>query len=439
MAEIRVRSSEGIPRAGRTEGRMIADPPAPRSGPIGGAERIASIDVLRGVAVLGILVMNVRDFAMPLRAFDDPAFPDGFTWANFVAWAGTNLVFQDKMIAIFSMLFGAGILVFTDRAASRAAPVAGLYYRRLLWLLAFGIVHAYGLWFGDILTTYAVCGMILFPLRRLSPRALFAAALVFLSVAVLFRQWPAIYDRVASVVFGKLHERTSPPMSAAAAYHGSWLDLFRWRAWLNWYWHVEGALGYDLWRCSAFMTAGMAMMKLGVFDASRSARFYGRMMAFGYGIGLPLAAFAVREQIAEHELMADRFGVASWAPWEATAMLLASATVSLGHVGLVMQVCRSGLFRRGRDVLAATGRMALTNYLGQTLVCVLVFDGWALGRWGRWGIASQLVLVAAISSVQLVASPLWLRWFRFGPMEWLWRSLTYWKRQPMRVAAQPAA
>src|SRR5688572_23968248 len=137
------------------------------TGPIAEDERIGSLDVLRGVAVLGILVMNVRDFAMPLRNFDDPAFPYGFTWANFVAWITTNLLFQDKMIAIFSMLFGAGILVFTERAEARGAPVAGLYYRRQLWLLLLGIIHAYGFWFGDVLTTYSVCAMLLFPLRRL--------------------------------------------------------------------------------------------------------------------------------------------------------------------------------------------------------------------------------------------------------------------------------
>jgi uncharacterized protein len=257
--------------------------------------------------------------------------------------------------------------------------------------------------------------------------------LVF-SVAILFRQWPAVYDRVASAVFGKYHVRTPPPMSAAAAYHGSWIDLFRWRAWLNYYWHVEGALGYDFWRCSGFMLAGMGLLKTRVFDATRSARFYRGLMWSGYSLGLPLAAFAIHEEIATHPVMAVRFSASSWGPWQATAMLLAGAAVALGHVGLVMQVCRAGILPRLRAALAATGRMALTNYLGQTLICVLVFDGWALGQWGDWGIAAQLALVGAIWGAQLIASTIWLRHFRFGPMEWLWRSLTYWRRQPMRVA-----
>jgi uncharacterized protein len=190
---------------------VSAEPPA-AGGPVVGSERIGSIDVLRGVAVLGILVMNVRDFAMPLRAFEDPAFPDGFRWSNFVAWVTTDLFFQDKMIAIFSMLFGAGILIFADRAAARGASVPALSYRRHLWLLAFGLVHAYGFWFGDILITYAVCGMLVFPLRRCSPRVLFVIGFLVFSVAILFRQWPEVFDRFAGAVFGKLHERTKPPM-----------------------------------------------------------------------------------------------------------------------------------------------------------------------------------------------------------------------------------
>jgi uncharacterized protein len=412
---------------------MTAEASNPRVAPIAGAERIASIDVLRGVAVLGILVMNMRDFAMPLRAFDDPAFPAGFTWANFFAWITGNLFFQDKMIAIFSMLFGAGIVIFTERAAARGAPVASLYYRRHFWLLVFGLIHAYGFWFGDILLTYAVCGMVLYPARKLPPRFLFVLGFLIFSVAILFRQWPHVYDDVARFLFGRLHERTKPPIPTADAYHGTWLDLFRWRAWLNWYWHVEGALGYDFWRCSGFMLAGMGMLKLGIFDAGRNARFCRNLMAWGYGIGLPLAAFAVYESMAENRVMAARFGMKSLFPAEATALLLSGAAVALGHVGLVMQICRAGLVPRLRSALAATGRMALTNYLGQTLICVLVFDGWAFGQWSRWGIAAQLLVVVAIWVAQLIASPIWLRHFQFGPMEWLWRSLTYWKRQPMRA------
>jgi uncharacterized protein len=347
------------------------------------------------------------------------------------------------MIAIFSMLFGAGIVIFCDRAEARAAPVAALFYRRHFWLLVFGIIHAYGFWFGDVLTTYSVCGMLLYPLRKVRPRILFVVGFLVFSVAILFRQWPEvfdkkIFDKFATAVFGPLYDRTKPPMSAAAAYSGSWMDLFRWRAWLNYFWHVEGALAYDFWRCSGFMLAGMGLLKLGVFDASRPASFYRKMMLWGYGIGLPIAAVAVHEAMAQNRAMSARFGVTSWAPIEATALLLAGAATSLGHVGLVMQVCRAGLLPRARRALAATGRMALTNYLGQTLVCVLIFDGWAFGQWGKWGIAAQLVPVLAIWIAQMALSPIWLRYFQFGPLEWLWRSLTYWKRQPMRVSRTAA-
>jgi uncharacterized protein len=420
-------------RARATRAASTAEASTASGVPIAETERISAIDVLRGVAVLGILVMNIRYFAMPISAFDDPTFPFGFRFDNFIAWVVGNVICEDKMIAIFSMLFGAGIVIFTERAAARSGPVARLFYLRHFWLLVFGLLHAYGLWFGDILSLYAVCGMLLFPFRKLSPMVLIIAALVVYAVGIAFRQWPAFFSTVTQPVLGDLFRPTPAPMSAYAAYHGSWLDLFRWRAWLNHYWIFLGSLNLNLWRCSAFMLAGIALLKLGVLNASRSPRFYRNMMLWGYGIGIPLAAYGIHELMAGNRALAYQFGTTRWGGYRTAALLLASPAVALGHVGLVMQMCRAQFLPRIGNALAATGRMALTNYLGQTLVCVVVFDGWALGRFGRWGIARQLCVVLAICIAQMIVSSIWLRHFRFGPMEWLWRSLTYWKRQPLRV------
>jgi uncharacterized protein len=394
------------------------------------AERIASIDVLRGVAVLGILVMNVRNFSMPLFAFENPTVPRGFNWPDFLTWLVADVIFQDKMIGIFSMLFGAGILIFADRAEARGAPVARLHYVRQVWLLVFGIIHAYGFWYGDILMTYAVCGMLLYPLRRLGPRTLIVTGALVYAVGMVFRQWPSAFAWIAEPI---IRERV-PPRSMTAAYRGSWMDLYEWRAWINWFWHVEGSLAFNLWRCAGFMIVGMGLTKLGVFAASLSSRAYRNMTWWGYAIGAPLAAIAIHESLAAVPRLADRFGVSPWGAWTTTAMLVASVPIALGHVGLVMEICRSGVLPRARRALAATGRMALSNYLAQTLICILIFDGWALGKWGRWGMGSQIMLVLAIWAAQLAWSPFWLRRFEFGPMEWLWRSLTYWRRQPMKLA-----
>jgi uncharacterized protein len=148
------------------------------------------------------------------------------------------------------------------------------------------------------------------------------------------------------------------------------------------------------------MLAGMGLMKLGVFSVIRSGRFHRNLMVAGYGLGIPLAAFAAHEDVAVHPVLAARFGAESLGSWQATAMLVGSAAVALGHVGLVMHGCRAGWWPRLRSALGAAGRMALTNYLAQTLICILVFDGWAFGLWGRFGIAAQLLLVLAISAVQ---------------------------------------
>jgi uncharacterized protein len=175
------------------------------------------------------------------------------------------------------------------------------------------------------------------------------------------------------------------------------------------------------------MLLGMALFKTGVLSAARSGRFYAGMVAIGYGAGLPLViAGVVRNFAAGWAYEYSMFFGSQYNYW-------GSVLVALGHVGLVMLFCRSGLLSGLKRVLAAYGRMALTNYLVQTVICTTLFYGHGLGLFGyveRW---QQILLVVAIWVVQLVYSPLWLQRYRFGPAEWAWRSLTYGRRQPMRI------
>src|SRR5262249_29028572 len=148
--------------------------------PVAPAERIAAVDVLRGFALLGILTMNIVAFAWPFSGYEDPRYSGGDTPANRAAWFVNQTGFSAKMMTLVSMLFGAGLVLMADRAAKRGASVRGVYYRRTLWLLVIGLVHGYLIWFGDILFFYAACGLLLYPLRRLSVRCL-----VSLGVALL--------------------------------------------------------------------------------------------------------------------------------------------------------------------------------------------------------------------------------------------------------------
>jgi uncharacterized protein len=181
------------------------------------------------------------------------------------------------------------------------------------------------------------------------------------------------------------------------------------------------------WRVCGLMLIGMALFKMGVLSAARSLRFYANMVWIGYGAGLPLVIAGTANNFAAGwSFEYSMFYGSQWNYW-------GSIFVAMGHVGLVMLLCRSGLFERLKRVLAAFGRMALTNYLMQTVICTSIFYGHGLGLFGRVERWQQILFVLAIWAVQLIYSPLWLRRYRFGPAEWVWRSLTYGKRQPMRL------
>jgi uncharacterized protein len=412
-------------------------------GPVGGGERVASIDVLRGFALLGIFVINIWGFGLPDGAESDPTVWGGFTGRNFAAWLVCHLLFEQKMMSIFSMLFGAGLVLMGERSDARGAPLAGVYYRRVLWLLVFGLAHAYLLWDGDILVSYALCGLILYPFRRLRPRTQIALGLCVFLLAV-----PV--NMAAGLAARRAQETALPPLldfivqpdsrdpekvrkDVELHQNGSYLTLLKNRA-ANNVW--EQTVGFVSWagpRAGGLMLLGMGLMQLGIFSAGRPLRFYLLLAALGYGLGLPVVAWGVYEQLAHQfepiyqSLAGGHFNY------------LGSLLVALGHVGVVVAVCKAGRLRWLTARLAAVGRMALSNYLMQTLIATTLFEGWGLGWFGRLDRFQLLGVVLSVWVLQLTVSPLWLRYFRFGPMEWLWRSLTYRRLYPLRVRGASAA
>jgi uncharacterized protein len=418
--------------------------------PLPEAERIRSLDVLRGVAVLGIFVMNMRNFALPLRAFDNPAFPEApATTADLWCWGVANVLFEDKMIAVFSMLFGAGIVVMSARAASRGRAWA-LHCRRMFWLFVIGVIHAYGLWYGDILNTYAVCGMALFPFRRVRPGVLIGLGLAVVLMAVVFRVGPDVVRRVSPPAAEVVQAESAGDRiiaraieTEAAAYRSvSWLELAAWRAKLNTFWHFYGCIDFNFWRCGGFMLIGMGLVQIGVLSASRPASVYWGLVIGGYAVGVGLCVAGFWPQVARAlgrapQLSAEARPMLGNIAW--TARYVGAIGVAIGHVGVVMLLCRAGKTTTFFAPLAAAGRMALSNYLMQTVIGVLVFDGWAGRQWGTWRFGEFTLLVVGVWVAQLVMSPVWMRFFRFGPVEWAWRSLTYWSVQPMRRSPHDGA
>lgn len=448
-------------------GREQATPDGGVAAPVAGASRIASIDVLRGFALLGILVMNIPFFVYSGTAFFNPARFGGFEGLDYATWLGSHLLFEMKMMSIFSMLFGAGVVLFAEKAIAKRGRAAGLHYRRMGWLLVVGLVHAYVFWEGDILVWYALCGLVIYPARFLRARWLLLIGTVMMLVAPVLNtaqgfffeyaraqaqemvelreageEVPASVEGLGTAWLGERDEETGEMVREGMragfypdeedlerereALLGSFVDRMAFRAPGVFFMQAYLFPMFALWRVCGIMVVGMGLYKLGVFSARRTMRFYGVLAGVGLGLGLVVVGVGVRV------LHAVEFDVIAMFKYAWNFNYFGSILVALGWTGVVMLVCKAGVLGPLRSGLAAVGRMAFTNYLMQTLICSVIFFGWGLGMYGRFSRSELIPFVVGIWAFQIVFSVVWLRAFRFGPMEWAWRSLTYWRLQPMR-------
>jgi uncharacterized protein len=394
------------------------------------AERIESIDVLRGFALLGILVVNIQSFSMIESAYFFPTAYGDLSGANFWVWALTHTLADQKLMTIFSMLFGAGIVLMASARERTGRSPAAAHYRRMALLLLFGLAHAYLLWYGDILVTYALCGMVIYPLRRLRPAVLLPVGLAVIAVASvisLLGGWSARYWPQEAVAEFSAEAIPSPDVISRELeiYRGGWLRQMEHRVPTSMFFQTFVFAMWGFWRASGLMLVGMALFKLGVFSATLGKRFYLALVAIGLLVGVPIVAYGAYRNFASGWEPVYAFFIGSqFNYW-------ASLLVSLAWVGLVMLLCRAGA-AAVTGPLAAVGRLALTNYLLQTVICTTIFYGHGLGLFGSVQRVGQLAIVVGVWALQLLWSPLYLRYFRIGPAEWLWRYLTYLKAPPLR-------
>jgi uncharacterized protein len=424
------------------------------AGPVQAKDRIVSIDTLRGVALLGILIMNIIGFGLVNYAYGNPIPEGALAGANFWAYVGANLFFEGALRAIFAMLFGAGVILFTARGDSPAAAtsLADLYYKRTILLILFGLGDAFLLlWPWDILYIYGVVGLFLFPLRNVRASRLLIAALVMLvlSAATEGLRWLDLKEMQAEAADAQAALDDDLELDAEQQ---DAIDA--WQEELEWIRPTQEAIEKELtmrrsgyfavlvgqapdvieaqtvsvrsfyfWDALITMMLGMSLYKYCVFDASRSRRFYTVMTLLGFAVGLPVNAWELYRFVAsDYDIFATIIPTYD----------LGRLGCAFGYVGLVMLFCKSGMWIWLKASLAAVGRMALTNYLAHSVICGLFFTGAGFGLVGELQRYQLYYVVAGIWLIQLIVSPLWLRYYRFGPVEWLWRSLTYGARQPMR-------
>ncbi|HEV7330254.1 MAG TPA: DUF418 domain-containing protein [Flavisolibacter sp.] len=434
----------------------------PTAVPTTQAERILILDSLRGFAVLGILLMNIPGFAMPRIAFFHPTLMDNFTGVNFYAWYSVEWFLEGSQRALFSMLFGAGMLLFISRLEDRMKGLqpAELYFRRQLWLLFFGLVNAYVLlWFWDILFCYAIFGMLLFAFRRLSPKPLLMAAAACLVLQTarenvdLYRDKSTIRTgeaisridttRTPLTAFQKdrleeyqgLKKQTSPEAMKERMernlrdVQGPYARLYANHSEVSMQGETTAIFHFLFFDVLLFMFIGMAFYKNGILTGQHKASTYWILFAGGMGIGLLLSYWRINLQFRYHFNAFDHAKFVAFDFYE-----LSRTFRALGIFGGIMLLHKWGAFRWLFRLMRPVGQMAFTNYLMQSLLCGLFFYGVGFGYFGKLQLYQTYYVVAAVWAIEIVWSHLWLRHFRFGPLEWAWRSLTYWKWQPIRKA-----
>jgi uncharacterized protein len=403
--------------------------------PQGAGGRIASLDLIRGVAVLGILAINIAGFAGPSTAPSDIDAPTPASAADTIVFALNLLLFEGKMRGLFSLLFGASMAVFLDRIGDAGKPAELLQVRRLLWLMVFGQLHYFLFWWGDILFLYGACGLLLLLLSPLEPRAMAASAVI---AFLMWHGWDALMASqgvsaeravalgAASATQAELHdlqldwlaERTADDLMLLQA---GFLDILYDKVTGDPFWlfaMVVDNLGETL----PMMIIGMALARTGFF-AGQWPRSAMRLAAGGAtALGLGLTAFVVARlwhagfpPIATSAAMNGWLGPAHLLQTFGYASLLVLATPSLARTSL------------GQRLIAA-GRLAFSNYLLTTIVMTAIFYGWGLGLIGLFGEAELTGFMLLGWAMMLAWSKPWLSRFRQGPLEWLWRSLAEGRR-----------
>lgn len=388
-------------------------------------DRFTSIDTLRGFAVLGILMMNVQLFAMHDLAYQYPPAHMDLTGDNLLVRFIQHVFFEVKFMTIFSALFGAGMLLMLgDGGPDRIA----LHRRRMLWLLIIGLIHGYVFWMGDILAFYAIGGFLIVFARNWAVGKLVViggllVAATGLLTTGLFASFNLIPGELDPTEIG-MAPTAEDLQSQIALYQSGFVERMPYNAMHTLFGQIGGLLIFG-GRIFGNMLLGMALFRIGFFTLKWSMAQYFLAALVTLGVGLPASwiggSMAVNSEYALEQtwlFFSINYG--------------SSLIVAFGYAAVVMLLSKIGVFKLVLYPFTAAGRMAFTNYLSQTLIMTYLFVGPpGLGWFGTMERVEQAQLVIMVWIGQLIFSVFWLSVFRFGPFEWLWRSLTYGKQQPI--------
>lgn len=411
-----------------------------------GASRLLSLDFTRGIAVMGILAANIVAFGQPMIAY---MWPEGFLAPHGAGadqlWVAQFVLIDGKMRGLFTLLFGAGMILFLDKAWERGQG-RGLQFRRLLWLLAFGLLHFFLIWRGDILTLYAMCGIFCLLFVRWRPKTQLGVGITFYFVVA------ALFTALAGMFYWIMEAGGAKVMAASGAESGGPStpgevregfammktqgldtaqvetpliqsgDYFGWVHYNlteHWAEPLTGILIFGF-ETIPLILIGMALYRFGLFDGRINAKKQAIWGTIGVVVGvagsLAIGLWALDQDLSFYATFLSFVGTSTFV----------RLPFVIGLAALLALIGPKATGWLGSRVSAA-GRMAFSNYLGTSILMLFVFHGFALGLYGELTRPQLYIVVAVTWIIMLAWSKAWLSAFRFGPLEWLWRCLTYGK------------
>ena len=423
--------------------------------------RIHAMDVMRGFAVLGILLMNIPAFAVhQFFLFWHDALK-GETTTNGIIFNTSMILFDGKMRGLFTLLFGAGLMLFIENKNDNSIQVADLYFKRMIWMVLFGLVDAYVfLWGGDVLYEYAMCGIFAFGFRTMKPRNLLLLSLSILSVFIYFSGEPFLERKEKYIEYKKVqqllnehkpvNEKQQEAYDEFVEVKGTFLpfsiehihnlteDVYNREIKMKadyptiFIKNAEEVMPYhskeffmSMWESFATILLGMALFKFGFFQGTMKASVYRVLVFIGIPIGIALCALSVLKSVHTQteliEAMETRIFSINHTGGAGRIIL------TVGYAAAILLLCRINWLKSLLGLFANVGRMALTNYIMQTILCSFYFFGFGLNHYGEYDVTGLLLFVMTIWVIQITYSNVYFRFFKMGPVEWLWKRLTYGK------------
>ena len=366
---------------------------------------------------------------MPGSAYSNPMAFGDLNGINKWVWIISHVFADMKFMNIFSILFGAGIILVTSKSEMKTGKSAVLHYKRTIWLLIIGLFHAHLIWYGDILVIYALCALILYPLRNIKPSIQLLLGLIIFSIQSIMYlffgatlgEWPADSLTEMAQSWAPTQERINFEIGMIT---GNLSQQIQFNSAVATYLETNFFVSlYGFWRVSGLMLIGMALYKLGFFTSNKSNAYYYKPIFILFPLGFTLIITGLIKNFnADWNWEYSRFLGSQFNYW-------GSLFLCIAYISILMIFVNSNILKSLKNRFAAVGRMALTNYISQSIICTLLFFGIGFGLFGQIDRWLQIILVFLIWIIQLIWSKPWLEKFRFGPLEWLWRSFTYGKKQ----------